>query len=142
MVKFIVAASVVIAGIIGCTLIVLSFSTSTYVRLCSPDGQYSVTAEEYVFESFIPRFPGQAGDAAGRIVIYDEVTKKRLFRAHVPMAQLIWELVWEGPRAYFIGDQQHPTILDPWILPREVRTSLGGEKSVPCTEIRKTILPN
>ncbi|MGI4873572.1 MAG: hypothetical protein ACRYFX_20640 [Janthinobacterium lividum] len=91
-------------------------------KLYSPDKQCAVMAAPYRFEQLLSKMPGQAGDAAGKAFLVDEVTHKVVASAEIPMVSLADEIQWTDSTAYFIGDD-YPNSLQPWKLPRPlVRT--------------------
>jgi len=100
------------------------FSTSgKYYQTYSPDKQYSVYASKYYYERFMPRMPGQSGDAAGKVYLYDEVENKIINNATIPILWMTESIVWEEDKAYFKGTD-YPHAGKPWSLPRPLQTGI------------------
>jgi len=99
------------------------FSTSgEYYRTYSPDRQYSVYASKYYYERFMPRMPGQSGDAAGKVFLYDEVEKRVINSATIPILWMTEAIVWDQDNAYFKGTY-YPYAGNPWRLPRPIQSA-------------------
>lgn len=107
----------IVAAILAGTVYCVLFSTrGEYYRTYSPNGQFSVYASPYFYERHMPRMPGQAGDAAGRVYLYDELEKKVIANAPIPILWMTEGIIWEDGKAFF-KDSDYPSENNPWVLP-------------------------
>ncbi len=117
----------IIIGLILTVTGLIAFLSSLggeYYRTYSPDKQYSVFAQKYNYENFLPGMLGGGGDARGRLVLYDEIEKKIIDKGEIIMLSLTPEIQWEENHAYYIGEENYPNILRPWTLPRKIKKQI------------------
>jgi hypothetical protein len=98
----------------------LNTTSGVYYKVYSEDKQYSVYAAKNNYEKFFMVFLGQSGDASGKVYLYDEVNKKIIDCANIPMIWMTGEIQWDENVAYFKSDD-YPNIINPWKLPRPIR---------------------
>lgn len=108
-------------------LIFMYTTHGEYYRTYSPDSQYSVYASKYRWNTYMPAMPGQGGDGSGKVYLFDEKEKKILHHAHIPMISMTEGIIWESDSAFFKGPNK-PNLLDPWILPRPVKSAYSETK--------------
>lgn len=92
-----------------------------FYRTYSPDKQYSVFAARHVYQSLIPAMPGGGSDSPARLFLYDEVNERVIARGSIRMMWMTPEIRWGEHSAYYVGENR-PSITEPWILPRSIRT--------------------
>ncbi len=107
---------IVAAILVGTAYFVLFSTRGEYYRTYSPNGKFSVYTSPYFYERHMPRMPGQAGDAAGRVYLYDESEKKVIANAHIPILWITEGIIWEDGKAFF-KDADYPSESNPWVLP-------------------------
>ncbi len=113
-----IALSIILIVII---LVVFLMSTSgEYYRTYSPDKQYSVYASKNNWELFSMRMSDDNGDASGKVFLYDEIEKKIINQAKIPMISLTRDLLWADSIAYYKRENDYPNITNPWKLPRSI----------------------
>ena len=132
--------SVFVAAALLCTAYFVLFATSgEYYRTYSPDKQFSVYASKYAYERYMPYMAGHAGDAAGKVYLYDELEKKVIASARIPIMWMTEGIIWEEGKAYF-KDLDYPSADNPWILP-ERDTALEIDTSPKSEIIAATTQP-
>jgi len=74
------------------------FQQVEYLRVDSPDGEYTAIVTYRRYESFQPTFPGQSGDKAGFIRIEDK-DGQNYGRVGLPMVWMSRDLEWTNDGA-------------------------------------------
>ena len=105
---------VVTLGFVGLYLY-LHTTSGEYYRTYSLDKQYSVYGAKYFYENFMPRFPGQSGDASGKVYLYDEIENKVIGSGEIPMLWMVPDVIFTENEAYYKGGDWIR-----WKLPRKI----------------------
>lgn len=76
----------------------LAWLTVEYSHVSSPDGRFYAVARYPAWQSLVPLMPGQTGDHAGAVTIY-QARGKSCGSARVPMVSFIRDLRWDKEHA-------------------------------------------